>query len=147
VTTSLQGAATGGRRDERGSGTLSTVFGVGVFLILLMFCAHLLLNLWLMSSVDAVAHDAATDVASSGAGDAELPSVQAQAIERARAHLGEYGDRVRMAFEPGAADQVVLHVVAPELTLLPRAVADLAGIGGLDRRIVVHRERPDEERR
>ena len=58
MTAPLQGAATGGRRDERGSGTLSTVFGVGVFLILLMFCAHLLLNLWLMSSVDAVAHAA-----------------------------------------------------------------------------------------
>lgn len=131
------------RRDERGSGTLSSVFGVGVFLILLMFCSHLLLNLWLTSSVDAVAHDAATDVAASGAGDAGLPAVQQRAIERARADLGEYGQRVQLTFEAGGPDRIVLHVVAPELTLLPRIVADLTGIGGLDRRIVVQREHPD----
>ena len=55
-----------GRFGERGSGVLSTTFGVTVFVALLMFAAHVLLNLWVISSVDAVAFDAATDVATSG---------------------------------------------------------------------------------
>lgn len=119
------------------------MFGVGVFLILLMFCSHLLLNLWLMSSVDAVAHDAAMDVAASGATNAQLGQIQARALTRAREELGGYGDRVGLKFEPTTDDQVVLHVTAPEITLLPRMVAHLADVGGLDRRIVVHRESPD----
>lgn len=130
------------RQRERGSGTLSTVFGVTVFLVLLMFCAHLLLNLWVMSSVDAVAHDAAMDVATSGADGAALAEVEQRAIERAREDLGGYGDRIGLTFESDA-ERVVLRVVAPEITLLPRAVADVTGLGGLDRRIVVHRERSD----
>lgn len=129
--------------DERGSGALSSVFGVGVFLILLLFCSHVLLNLWLTSSVDAVAHGAATDVATSGASDAELPEVEERAIARAREALGDYGARVRLEFEPGAPGDVVLHVSAPEITLLPSIVADLSGSSGLDRRIVVRREAPD----
>ena len=132
---------------ERGSGTLSTVFGVGVFLVMLMSCAHLLLNLWAMSTVDAVAHDAATDVATSGADDAHLGAAEDRALARATDELGEYGRRVRLSFEHGNPDDVVLHVVAPELTLLPRSVAGAVGLGGVDRRIVVRRERPDRAQR
>ena len=131
------------RPDERGSGALSSIFGVGVFLLLLMFCSHVLLNLWLTSSVDAVAHDAAVDVATSGADDARLADVEARAVDRARAALGRYGDRVTLTFEPAAPDRVVLHVTAPEIGLLPPVVADLAGSNGLDRRIVVRRESSD----
>ena len=129
--------------SERGTGALSSVFGVGVFLVLLMFCSHVLLNLWLTTSIDAVAHDAATDVATSGATDDQLGTVEREAVTRAREALGAYGNRVAMTFEPGGPDRVVLHVSAPEITLLPQAVADLAGLSGLDRRIVVGREAPD----
>jgi len=126
--------------DDRGSGSLSTVFGVTVFLVLLMFCSHVLLNLWLTSSIDAVAHDAATDVATSGADDDELPGVRADAIDRAREALGGYGDDVELVFEASPPDRVVLRVTAPGISLLPRAVADVTGLGGLDRRLTVRRE-------
>lgn len=127
-------------RGERGSGALSAIFGVSVFLTLLMFCSHVLLNLWLTSSIDAVAHDAASDVATSGAPDDALPAVEERAIERAREALGAYGERTTMEFDHTTPDRVVLHVTAPEIMLLPRALSDVAGLGGYDRRVVVHRE-------
>ena len=105
---------------------MSTVFGVGVFLVLLMFCSQLLLDLWITSCVDAVAHDAATDVATSGAEGRALHAVEAQALARAREALGAYGDRLELAFEP-VTDVVVLHVHGD----------------GIDRRVVVRREAAD----
>ncbi|MFN8050552.1 MAG: hypothetical protein U0Q22_03880 [Acidimicrobiales bacterium] len=131
------------RRPDRGSGALSTTFGMAVFLMSLMFCSHVLLNLWLVSSVDAVAHDAATDVATSGATDGELAGVEREASARARSELGAIGDRVGLEFEDGGPDEIVLHVTAPELDLLPPFVAALAGRHGIDRRIVVEREEPN----
>src|SRR5690349_21083982 len=80
---------------EAGSGVLGTTFGVGVFLVLLMFAAHLLLNLWVTSTVEAAAHDAALDVALSGATGAERRAAEARALERARASLGRFADQVR----------------------------------------------------
>lgn len=124
---------------------MSSIFGVTVFLVLLMFAAHVTLNLWLISAVDSVAHDAATDVATSGAHDDELAEVEAEAIVNARAALGGYGRRVDFVFEPdGSGRAVVLHVTSPELRLLPRLAGDITGIGGLDRRITVAREEVEQ---
>ena len=132
------------RRSDRGNGVFSSVFGVGVFLVLLFFASHVLLNLWLTSSIDSVAHDAATDAATSGADGAHLAAVEERSIRRAREILGRYGDRVEMQFENDPAGQsIVLHVRAPALDLLPAFVADATGLGGVDHRISVHRERAD----
>ena len=131
-------------RAERASGMLSTVFGVGIVLVLLFFASHVLLNLWLTSSIDSVAHDAATDVATSGADDAHLAAIEAQAIHRAREILGSYGSRVELEFEHDPTGRaIVLHVRAPAMNLLPAAVADATGLGGTDHRIRVQRERAD----
>ena len=131
-------------RSDRGSGVFSSVFGVGVFLILLFFASHVLLNLWLTSSIDSVAHDAATDVATSGADDAHLAAVEERSIRRAREVLGPSGDRVDLQFENDPTGQaIVLHVSAPALDLLPALVSDATGLGGVDHRISVHRERAD----
>src|ERR1700722_3107887 len=100
-------------RGDGGSGVLSTTFGVGVFLILLYFASYVLLNLWLTSTVDAAAHDAAFDVATS---DPQVSRSQAEseAIARARTSLGSYGSKVDFTFEdPPGAGQIVLHVRAP----------------------------------
>ena len=141
------------RTGDRGSGALSTVFGVMVFLTLLLFASHLLLNLWILSSVDSVAQDAATDVATSGVGDAALIAVEHDALGRARLALGRYADRVQLEFEPAlpglgpaGAGSISLHLRAPELTLLPGAIAAGVGDHGLDRHIVVSRELPTEEK-
>jgi hypothetical protein len=100
------------------------------------------LNLWVTSTVDAAAHDAALDVALSGAPAGRRRSVENAAISRARASLGRYADRVRFEFEPAGPHQVALRVRAPEVRLLPPIAADVFGLGGLDRRIVVEDEEP-----
>lgn len=129
---------------ERGSGTLGATFGVSVVLSLLMLSSHLLLNLWVRSGIDAVAHDAAADVATSGASDAELPAVRRRALERASDALGGYRDRVDLRFEPDPSGATIrLRVVAPGLRLLPGWVAAIAGDDGIDRTITVEREIPD----
>jgi hypothetical protein len=133
--------ATGGTA-ERGSGVIGTTFGVGVFLVLLMFSAHLLLNLWVTSTVEATAHDAALDVALSGALPGRRRAVEDAAIARARASLGRYADRVDLEFEPAGPHRVALRVRAPEVRLLPPIAADVFRLGGLDRRIVVEDEAP-----
>ena len=142
----------GRRTGDRGNGALSTVFGVMVFLTLLLFASHLLLNLWILSSVDSVAQDAATDVATSGVGDAALTAVEHDALGRARVALGRYADRVQLEFEPAppslsstGAGSISIPLRAPELTLLPGAIAAVLGDHGLDRHITVSRELPTEE--
>ena len=52
-----------GRRDDRGSGLLSTVIGVACVAALLGLAVNLTLGLWVRSTVDAVAYDAARDLA------------------------------------------------------------------------------------
>ncbi|MEZ5320649.1 MAG: type II secretion system F family protein [Microthrixaceae bacterium] len=135
--------ATDRRGTEHGSGTLSTTFGVGVFLLLLMFASHVLLNLWIMSQVDTVAHDAAVDVAVSGASGASLSAVQAAAIHEARTALGSYGSTVLLDFSESRDDRVALRVRAPGIDLLPLGLSAATGIGRMDRTIVVEREVPD----
>jgi hypothetical protein len=129
-----------GIRSDAGSGVLGTTFGVGVFLVLLMFAAHLLLNLWITSTVEAAAHDAALDVALSGATGPARQAAEDRALDGARASLGRYGDRVRFEFVPAGPHEVALHVTAPEVRLLPPVAAAVFGLGGLDRRIVVDSE-------
>lgn len=131
---------------ERGSGTLGATFGVAAVLSMLMVSSHVLLNLWVRSGVDAVAHDAAIDVATSGASDAELPEVRRRALARARDALGGHGERVDLRFEPDPTGATVrLRVIAPGLRLLPPWLAAIAGDDGLDRTIAVERELPDPD--
>jgi hypothetical protein len=128
------------RRADRGSGILSTTFGIGVFLVLLMSAAHVLLNLWIISSVDAVAYDAAVDTATSGASDDQVPLATQRALERARAALGDYGSEVDMSFLEVSDTQVVLLVRAPQLSLFPPGLARFFDPDGVRRTIVVARE-------
>ena len=50
-------------RGERGSGLLSTVIGVAVVIAVLGLAVNLAVGLWLRSTVDAIAYDAARSVA------------------------------------------------------------------------------------
>lgn len=128
-------------RPERGAGVLSTTFGIGVFLLLLFATSHLLLNLWVTSTVESVTTDAATRVALSGAAPDRLGAVEARAIADARADLGGYGREVRLDFEADPTGRsVILHVRAPAIRLVPKLLGNDLGMGGIDRRIVVTRE-------
>ena len=127
--------------SERGTGVLSTTFGVGVVLLLLFSAAHVLLNLWVRSTVESVTTDAATRVALSRAAPGDLAAVQRRAVADARSDLGSYGERVQMDFETDPAGRsVILHVRAPAMNLVPRLLGSDLGLGDIDRRIVVTRE-------
>lgn len=127
-------------RDERGTGLLGTVLGVAIVAGLLGFAANLTLGLWTRSTVDAVAYDAARDLAT--APRATDPDTAARtAITRARSMLGPYGDRVD--FDVTINDEAVaLRVRAPGVGLLPAMVDTGPMVGALDRTIVVRREAP-----
>lgn len=127
--------------DERGSGLLSAVLGVGIVMVLVGLAVNVSLGLWIRSTVDSVAYDAARDVATAPAGlDGSV--VRRAAIDRARAALGPYGDRARLDFEgPVDDDRVVLRVRAPGVSLLPRILGGGPIVGAIDRRIVITAER------
>jgi len=128
--------------SERGSGVVGTTFGVAVFLVLLVSAAHLLVGLWQTTAVTSVARDAANEVAT--APTAASPSeVEDRALRRARDALGPLASGVELRFEHAiGAPEVILHVRAPELHLVPAGAAGVVGDDGLDRRVVVRREQP-----
>lgn len=119
-------------------------FGIAVLLILLMTAAHILLNLWTLSVLDAAAYDAASDVAVALGDGADREALEARARERALAALGGYGERVRFEFAAldGPAGQRGVAVVAsgPSLSLMPAPLAAALGLDELERRVEVHAE-------
>lgn len=120
---------------------ISTTFGVGAFLLMLFFAAHLLLNLWVTSVIDDVATTAALEVARAPDGS-QRSAVERQARTRALASLGEVGSRVVLDFDSDpSTDAVIVRVRAPSLRLLPRGFADPLGLGGIDRQVVIASER------
>lgn len=122
---------------------LSTMFGIGVFLALLGFSAHLLLNLWVISTVDDIAQRAAIEVAVSGSDDSGLPNAESRALDHARALLGRWAPKVSLEFEDDpTGGNVILHVRSSTLRLMPTFGRFDPGPPPLDRRIVVHRELP-----
>lgn len=129
------------RRSERGSGLLSTVIGVACVAGVLGLSVNVALGLWTRSTVDAVAYDAARDLATTPAG-VERSSVAPTVIRRSLDALGPYGSRVHMDLEPGDASTVVLRVQAPGVSLLPAFVEGGPTVGDVDRRIVVRVEQP-----
>jgi hypothetical protein len=126
---------------ERGAGLVSTLAGVTAFLVLLLFAAQLLVNLYAASTVTAAAFDAARVVAGSDGGrDAEL-----EAEGMARRLLGTAGRtaefRWRYVDTDGdrADDHVELRVRAASPTnLLPSVRSPFQTI---DRTVVVRSER------
>jgi hypothetical protein len=98
-------------RDDRGAGVISTAFGVIVFLVLLLFTAQLLVNLFFSSMVTSAAHDAASDVAHSGV---QPPSSARLAAEdQLRERLGAAGEEASVRWDTSRADVVELIVSVP----------------------------------
>jgi len=127
------------QRTERGTGLLSSVLGVGIAVALVGFASNSLLALWVRTTVDAVAYDAARRVATAPPSAPE--SLRAEVIADARRTLGRHGRRVEFRFEGGpSSDVVVLHVRSPGVSLLPRVLGDGPVVADLDRRIVMSRE-------
>lgn len=128
------------RGDERGAGLLGSVLGVAIAAAMLGFSVNLLLGLWVRSTVDAVAYDAARAIAT--APPTVDPGTAARtSVERARTLLGAHGEGV--TFEVSMDDEnVTLRVRSPGVGLMPALIDGGPMVGSLDRRIVVRRESP-----
>ena len=130
-----------GQRAERGSGLLSSVFGVAITLALVCVAAQITVALMGRTTVESVAYDAARRVATA---PLEMPRADAEqrALDNARHLLGRRADAVELRFLPSTDDRVVLQVRAPGTRVLPSALGDQGEFGRLDRRIVLVRELP-----
>ena len=103
--------------DDRGTGVIGTVTGVGVFVVLLVFCAQVLFGLYATSVVGAVAYDAAKTAA--GADALNDPGGHRGAITAdARTRLGALGDAAVFSWHEDA-DVVQLTVRVPAPGVLP----------------------------
>lgn len=123
------------RPGEEGSGPVSAIFGVAVFLGFLLFAVQVTTHLWATSAVTAAAFDAARLVA----GERSVTTTAAES--HLQTVLGEYGQRVSADWSASTPDQVVLRVQGPTPAALVASVGRLAGIDRIDRTVRVHRER------
>lgn len=128
------------QRGERASGLLSAVIGLGVVVGLLGLLSNVALGLWTRTTIDAVAYDAAREVATSPT-HLSRDQVERRALGRARSLLGPVGEDVVFRFEDLHDESTVaLRVRAPGVSLLPRLIGSGPTVGEIDRRIVMTRE-------
>jgi hypothetical protein len=123
-----------GLHQETGSGLVSTLAGVVVFLFFVMFSAQILVHLFASSFVNAAAVDAArlasaSDTVSAGA-----------ARQHGLGVLGSFAGRVSRFDVTVGASSVVVHVTAASPALLPRAIGEALGTETIDRTVTVRRE-------
>lgn len=107
------------RGSDRGTGVVSAIVGVTIFLVLLLYAAQLALNLYATSTVTAVAFDAARRVAGSDGGAAATDEAEAQA----RGMLDRFEDNggtLEFQWDTSRDDVVVLDVTAERRPLLSR---------------------------
>lgn len=100
--------------------------------------SNVCLGLWTRSTVEAVAQDAARDIAATPGADPDMARVE-EVLTRARRRLGPTGERTQLELETMGED-VTLRVRHPGVSLLPRLLTGKAAFGALDERIVVRRE-------
>jgi hypothetical protein len=102
---------------ESGAGLLSSIVGVTVFLVLLLFAVQLALNLYATSAITTVAFDAAREVAGSDGGVDSTERAEA----RARSLLGRFesgGGELDFRWDTSRPDAVVLEVIAERPPML-----------------------------
>jgi Flp pilus assembly protein TadG len=121
--------------DEQGTGLVSTILGVWMFLLFLLLGAQVLIYLYLASVLTVTAFDAARVVSGAAAGS-NRAQAQAQAEADALEDLGSFAGQVAPFDWSGTtADDVILTVSADTPNLLPGAVADLIGMDTLERTV------------
>ena len=126
------------RSGEAGVGLLSSIVGVTVFVVLLLFAVQLALNLYATSAVTAVAYDAARQVAGSDGGAAATGRAEAHAREV----LGRFehdGGTLDFRWDTSRPDAVALEVVAERPSLLANVRFPFQRV---DRTVTVRWERP-----
>jgi len=125
-------------RQQDGSGALSTILGAGVFLLLMLFAAQVLVGLYASSVINAATYDAAKAVAGSDGGD----GARAGAVANAQAQLGAYGTKVAFTWDPDGRnpDVVKLQARAPRPSFLPTALTGPV-LGDIVRTVTVRVEK------
>jgi hypothetical protein len=123
-------------RDESGSGPISTVFGVAIFLGFLLLATQTLVHLYASSTVSSAVFDAARRGAAEGGGGCTT------AVARARTLLGDYGRRsdVEFACDP-SGESLQLSFRGPTPANLIGGFGQTVGRGGIERTATVRFER------
>jgi hypothetical protein len=126
-------------RDEAGSGPISTVFGVAIFLGFLLLATQALVHLYASSTVSSAVFDAARRGAAEGGGGCDT------AVARARTLLGDYGQRpeVSLACDP-TGDSLRLTLSGPTPANFLRGFNQAVGRDGITRTATVRFERFQE---
>lgn len=127
--------------SERGSGLLSTVFGVAAVAAAVGLAANICIGLWARTTVDAVAYDAARDIATAPSGT-DRALIAQQIVDEAHASLGTHRERVQMEIESLDSDRVVLRVRSTGVDLIPAMIDGGPAVGAMDRTISVRIEGP-----
>jgi hypothetical protein len=129
-------SAASAAEGERGTGVISSIFGLLVVLVLLLLAVQVTYDLYATSAVTAAAYDAARIVAGSDGG----ASAAGSAEDTARRSLGRYGENVAFTWSVDG-DVVELRVVAQNPSFLPVALRQPLGIDVVDRTVRVRAER------
>ncbi|HUP70268.1 MAG TPA: hypothetical protein VM142_10695 [Acidimicrobiales bacterium] len=116
---------------------ISSMVGVLVFLLLLLFAVQVLYGLYATSVVTAVTYDAAKSVAGSDGGDEAM----AEAQRRATGQLGRYGDEVSFDWALSDDDAVRLTVRARRPSFFPRELVGDSFLGQIVRTVRVRVEK------
>ena len=127
--------------DERGAGLLSTSFGIGVFLVFVLFAVQLLVNLYATSVVTSATYDAARQLATRGSHPPTDEQLDA-AVQLARKELGRYGRDAVFSWDLSDPSVVRLHVHVVNPRLLGPGIDQLVGLDTIDRTVVVRAEQP-----
>lgn len=120
---------------EVGSGPISAVFGVAIFLGFLLLATQVLVHLYATSTVTTVAFDTARRAAADGGGGCD------QASERARGRLGGYGQRSDVhvsCHEDG--ERLTLTIAGPTPAQLVQGFGVTVLEGGIERSATVRIE-------
>lgn len=126
--------------DDRGSGVLSTTFGIAVFLGFLLFSVQLLLNLYATSTVTAITYDAARAAARHGR--PPTASEVATAEANARAQLGPAASSARFEWDLSDPEHLALRVTLATPRLLPLGLDRAVGLDVVERSVEVRIEQP-----
>lgn len=118
-----------------GTGIISAVFGIAIFLVFVLFASQVLLNLYTRSVVTSAATRGAEIVAAANGGPTAEPVADAT-VERL---LGQEASRATLTWQV-TSTEVALTVRLTSPSLLPVALGGPLGLERITRTVVLARE-------
>ncbi len=116
------------------------VFGIAMFLVLLLFAVQVIFSLYARSVVTSVAYEGARTVAGFDSSERRAAATGSVTGEM-RSRLGQFGhERLNVEWNLSDPDVVVLHVTAEVPTVLPLLVGDSSSLATIDRSFEVRTE-------